>query len=618
MRQLFRDDTISWASPQQQQAMVAVLEKRTDVVAILRTGGGKSMLAIIPSILEINYATVLVLPLNSLIMDFEHRLKRMGVPFQVYDRNVNSGSLNPRDNLILVTADKCRTDGWRESIAILNEQKPIARIVFDEAHIPLIASDYRNALEHIDDIRSLPVQIVLLTGTMPRSSETDLKKAFNLGSTTIIRQCTNREELSYILEKLPHNDLVQRACRIVEQEQVLWQDSDRALVFVTTLELGQIAACKFQCPFYNGNKDLMTDEERRAAYRLWVTGVSKVMVATSAFSTGNDYPNVRLTIHLDRPFEMLEFIQGQGRAGRDGMPAKCYTLVPPTAFSPQPTPAPDHKGVVAMHQHLYLFGLKRCLRYGITLHNDGAGIRCRSLPSNQLCIVCASDVNHDPTEIRIAQMPKSRSMDQMVCTTAPRIVQMPAEIGRPSGTAAFVASMNHSNSLRSGRQQEVAQHAHRVRRALQCLTYSCVFCTVMQGEAIAGHDLHTCPCLDMHENPSQSWGHYLDWRKQLQYTRKHKKICFMCHVPQINDALHPTFAKAKSGGPCEFADIIAPAAFGIFHNNKLRTGAMEHFGQEWPGITHFTGWLIAPPNPGSYSNIIDLVLWYVDANPPRS
>ncbi|KAG2063234.1 hypothetical protein BDR04DRAFT_1123399, partial [Suillus decipiens] len=159
MKRLFQDQTVAWASRQQQQAMGAVLEKETDVVAILRTGGGKSMLAIIPSIVETFSATVLVLPLNSLVIDFEHRLKRMGVPFQIYDRSINNGRLNPRDNLILVTADKCRTDGWRESIAILNEQKPIARFVFDEAHLPLIARDYRDALDYIYDIRSLPVQM---------------------------------------------------------------------------------------------------------------------------------------------------------------------------------------------------------------------------------------------------------------------------------------------------------------------------------------------------------------------------------------------------------------------------------------------------------------------------
>ncbi|KAG2343741.1 hypothetical protein BDR05DRAFT_883699, partial [Suillus weaverae] len=201
MQRLLRDEAVSWSSNQQQQAMAAVLENKCDVVAILRTGGGKSMLAIIPSILEKDSATVLILPLNSLMIDFEQRLKRMDIPFQIYNRDVNNGNLNLRDNLVLVTADKCRTEGWRESIAILNQRKPIARFVFDEAHLALIASDYRNALDHIYDVRSLPVQLVLLTGTMPPSSEAALIASFNLGHATIVRQCTNREELTYILEK---------------------------------------------------------------------------------------------------------------------------------------------------------------------------------------------------------------------------------------------------------------------------------------------------------------------------------------------------------------------------------------------------------------------------------
>ncbi|KAG2062494.1 hypothetical protein BDR04DRAFT_1123904 [Suillus decipiens] len=121
----------------------------------------------------------------------------------------------------------------------------------------------------------------------------------------IIRQCTNREELIYILEKLPHNELIDRALAIVEQEQNTWKDCDRGLIFVTTIDQGQSIASKLQCPFYNGKKDLLTDEERRTIYLSWVKGASKVMVATSAFSTGNDYPHVRITIHLDRPFEML-------------------------------------------------------------------------------------------------------------------------------------------------------------------------------------------------------------------------------------------------------------------------------------------------------------------------
>ena len=71
MQGLLRNDTVTWRSSEQQEAMAAVLERQTDVIVILPTGGGKSMLAIIPSLLEVNTTTVLVLPLNSLITDYE-------------------------------------------------------------------------------------------------------------------------------------------------------------------------------------------------------------------------------------------------------------------------------------------------------------------------------------------------------------------------------------------------------------------------------------------------------------------------------------------------------------------------------------------------------------------
>ena len=71
MQEVLQDPSIGWTCVEQREAMMAVLQRETDVVAILPTGGGKSMLAIVPSLLETHMATVLVVPLNSLIMDYE-------------------------------------------------------------------------------------------------------------------------------------------------------------------------------------------------------------------------------------------------------------------------------------------------------------------------------------------------------------------------------------------------------------------------------------------------------------------------------------------------------------------------------------------------------------------
>ncbi|KAF8120689.1 hypothetical protein EV363DRAFT_1188557, partial [Boletus edulis] len=199
IRELLHQDSLDWTSREQKEAMNATLKGQTDVVAILPTGGGKSMLAIIPSLLEVNKTTVLVLPLNALIMDYERRLQEMRVPYQIYEP---SKDLNTRDNLVIVSADKSQTTHWRSTLAFHAYRKTVARIVVDEAHIPLTAKGYRESLQHFCNVRSEPVQLVLLSATLPPSFMPTLKETYQLVvDATIYRQGTNRRELKFVLEK---------------------------------------------------------------------------------------------------------------------------------------------------------------------------------------------------------------------------------------------------------------------------------------------------------------------------------------------------------------------------------------------------------------------------------
>ncbi|KAI5985231.1 hypothetical protein F5J12DRAFT_729107 [Pisolithus orientalis] len=111
MSQILANDSVTWQSTQQWEAMMAVLQGTTDIIAVLPTGAGKSMLAIVPSIMEENMATILVLPLNSLIMDYEHHLQQMDVPYQLYQGGQDE-ELNTVHNLILTSADKAQTSNW--------------------------------------------------------------------------------------------------------------------------------------------------------------------------------------------------------------------------------------------------------------------------------------------------------------------------------------------------------------------------------------------------------------------------------------------------------------------------------------------------------------------------
>ncbi|KAG1793353.1 uncharacterized protein HD556DRAFT_1443791 [Suillus plorans] len=317
----------------------------------------------------------------------------------------------------------------------------------------------------------------------------------------------------------------------------------------------------------------------------------------------------------------LFILTGPGRCwnsskDREGLVETAYLLNAMPLFLPRHSRPLRHprttKARSAMYEHLYLYGLKRCLRYGITLHNDGIGISCRALSSNQLCCVCACDPNHNPTDIRIAPAPRLKSGFSKP-SLPPCIAPIPAASYRfaPAENIGFVEAMKRSNNLRSEREQAVTDRVHSIRGALEFLKHTCSFCKVWGGQIEADHALSQC--LRLSSQPALSWGQYIDWRRELVYSTNHKKICYACHVPQINDDLHRQFTKAGKELTCEFADIVAPAALGIFLHHPTQQEAAVHFNQTsmWSSLAKFTNWLIAEPQPGSYSNLFDLFLWFV-------
>ncbi|KAI6019570.1 hypothetical protein EDC04DRAFT_2901767 [Pisolithus marmoratus] len=328
MQTLLQKENVSWLSSQQRDAMTEILAQESDMVVILPTGGGKSMLAIVPSLLEVNMVTILILPLNSLIMDYQRRLTKMGVPYQVY---APYRQLNLQDNLVIMSADKSQMPCWCSALADLAHCKGIAHIIVDEAHIPLISKGYCKSLEHFYNVRSESVPLVLLSATLPPPFIPALTQMYRLLSNhTICRQQTNWPELTYILEKMSsESDLRTHGIQIVQEQARSWQSQDCGLVFVPAVGMCMELARDTGWHHFVGNREAMTTTEQQAQYQAWIEGQgSNIMVATSAFSTGNDYPHVHLVLHLDKPFDMLDYVQGQGRAGRDGMPAICHTLVP--------------------------------------------------------------------------------------------------------------------------------------------------------------------------------------------------------------------------------------------------------------------------------------------------
>lgn len=413
---VLKKEDATWVHDVQRQAMRAILKPVADVITVMATGAGKSMLVIIPSLIEHDMTTVAIVPLKSLLLDYQRKLKVKSIPFEVWTGHQTQVKLRGNANLILVLVDQAQKPAFRDALSILHQTKPLRRIVFDEAHFALTNNGFREALTKVYNLRQQNCQIVLLSATIPPPSVDTIRDLFGLTpNTAIFRTSTNRPELQYIIDPPvdDFNALSLQVQTLLEAAKASFDSQDRAIVFVNNITQGQSLAYSLQCQFYSGSGTNVTDEQRQKIYQNWADGVYQVLVATSAFSTGNDYSSVRLVLHVGHLFDLLECTQGQGRAGRDHSPAIARILPLQSHSPPMPSGPVDHKGASAIWHMIFGTDNHTCIRFLITQFNDGLGILCCKDPANQICSRCqATQPLDESSHLSILATPSGK-----LCTT---------------------------------------------------------------------------------------------------------------------------------------------------------------------------------------------------------
>ncbi|KDQ05749.1 hypothetical protein BOTBODRAFT_182261 [Botryobasidium botryosum FD-172 SS1] len=608
IRGLVRNPNAQWSCPEQCKGLMAALDLKTDVLAALATGAGKSMIMLVPPLIEVNRVTVGVLPLKSLMTDYLRKLSEMAIPHEVFWGN-GQVKITGKHNLVLVSADVAKTQAWRSALADLHARKPVVRVVFDEAHYAFTADDFRGAMRDLYELRQFAMQVVLLSGTVPPFAEEVLRDAFGLlPSAVVVRTCTSRPEIAYFLDKprVTWVSIFLRVKELLAERVPTYQPQDRVLVFVPFIDQGADLANALHCEFYHGSKDL-TDAERVAIYARWISGERKVMVCTSAFGAGNDYRHVRLVIHAGSPREMIGYTQEKSRAGRDGCPAEAFILPKSVyqAYDADPD-VEDYKGVWAMYNLLYSKATQPCLRSVITAFCDGEGTSCTDQPGTQLCGACRPQ-QRGPITTAAGWPGQATSAS----TSVPPKHPAPSAPSKRPAPSAFEAAVEQGKKRKVVQLSKGSAYVLLMRRALGTYANVCIVCH-LAGVASQMHPSFVCPSWPS----SFNYTNLMHWRLKITYSPYHNKICFKCHVPQSHDALHPTFAKGISS--CEFPNLIGPLAFLLYDSAVWRGKAEQHFGLQWETLTIFINWIKDRPVQGHESNITALFLWYYgETNPSQ-
>lgn len=309
-----------------QEDIIQNIIENQNVLALLPTGGGKSLCYQIPGIF-LDGICIVISPLIALMKDQVSALNRRGIKAIAIHSGMYKDQIDRLlDNCVhgdiqflYVSPERLKTDIFINRF----KKMKVSLVAVDEAHcISQWGYDFRPAYLEISELRTVKpdVKILALTATATEKVKTDIVEKLELDNPVTIQSSFFRENL--VFSVIPTQDKYKMLLRILKGV------AGPSIVYLRS-RLGTKDISEFliqsgiKAAYYHAGLNM---EQRELVQRRWSQNSTRVMVATNAFGMGIDKSDVRSVIHWAPPASLEEYIQESGRAGRDGNQAYAVLL----------------------------------------------------------------------------------------------------------------------------------------------------------------------------------------------------------------------------------------------------------------------------------------------------
>lgn len=312
--------------PLQEDIVLSVMNGN-DTLALLPTGGGKSICFQVPGMAQEGICIV-ISPLIALMKDQVENLKKRGIKagaiFSGQSQHeiesiLSNCAFGGTMKFLYVSPERLKTDLF---VNYLQRMK-VSMFAIDEAHcISQWGYDFRPPYLEIAEIRNYfpDVPVLALTATATPEVVKDIQVRLGFAKENLFQKSFKRDNLTYMVVK--EENKMGRMMRVINHYP------GTGIVYVRnrrkTKEIAEyIAGHGVSADFYNAGLDSATRDTKQSD---WMTGKTRVIVSTNAFGMGIDKPDVRWVIHLDIPDTIEAYFQEAGRGGRDLLPSTAVML----------------------------------------------------------------------------------------------------------------------------------------------------------------------------------------------------------------------------------------------------------------------------------------------------